>query len=277
MDRVDISEMIGSIDFPEAVWEWLDLLGEIVGKTHAEATRQDETFFVDTPFKKLLLCAINKDLSSLISIYILLRCEFIHQASSHVRLLCESLVTLKYISLDPDSRSNLFWGYSDIEGYEIASSILHWESTTANPVSVRRLQALKETLSEAYEKAKKTYTFENKNRQKPFINWCNKSIASQASECGPQFRRLYELVYKQLSSYIHGSAWSFRKQVSYSRKHYQSDVVLNEVAAIVRIALAVWVEWAKFCTDVLDWRLTETIMNVPKILEELDARHFPQQ
>lgn len=275
MDRIDISEIIGRVEFPEAVWEWLDFFGEIVVKTHAEATSQDETIFADTPFKKLLLWAINRDLSSLISIYLLLRCEFVHQASSHVRLLCESLITLKYVSLDAELRSNLFWGYDDIEAYEISSSILHWESATANPIHVKRLQTFKETLSEAYEKATKTYTCEKKGRRKPFINWCNKPIASQASECGPQFRRIYELVYKQLSSYIHGSAWSLRRQIFYSRKHYQPDVVLNDIAAIVRIALAVWVEWAKFCEDVMGWRLADTIKEVPKTLEEMEARHFP--
>jgi hypothetical protein len=274
--RIDISETIRRIDFSETVWEWLDLFDDIVVKTHTEATYQDQTFLADTPFKKILLCSINKDLSSLFAIYFLLRCELIHQASSHIRLLCESLITMKYISLDPESRSNLFWGYADIEAYKISSSILQWERQTANPFHVDRLQTVKDSLLEAYVQAKQVYTFaDRKGRRKPFSNWCNKSMASQASECGTGFRRLYELVYKQLSSYIHGSAWSLRRQVSYSRKHYRSDVVLNDVAAIIRIALVVWVEWAKFCVEVLGWRLTDTIMDVPKTLEEMEAKHFP--
>jgi len=197
MPRIDISETISRIDFPEKVWEWLDLFGDIVAETQREAMHQDRTFLADTPFKRILLCTINKDLSTLHAIYILLRCELIHQASSHVRLLCESLITLKYISLKSKSRSGLFWGYADIEAYEISSSILDWESSTANPVHVKRLRAFQESVSGKYAKAKETYTFaDKKGRRRSFSNWCNKSISAQARECGPIFQRLYELVYK---------------------------------------------------------------------------------
>jgi hypothetical protein len=277
MPRIDICETIGRIDFPEKVWEWLDLFGDIVAETQTEAMRQDRTFLADTPFKKILVCTINKDLSTLNAIYILLRCELIHQASSHVRLLCESLITLRYISLDSKSRSDLFWGYADIEAYEISSSILEWESSTANPAHVERLRAFQESVSGKYQKAKKTYTFvDKKGRRRSFSNWCNKSISAQARECGPAFERLYELVYKQMSSYIHGSPWSLRRQVSYSRDHYRPDVILNDVATIIRTALVVWVEWGKFCIDILNWRLGDTIKEVPERLQKLDAKHFPQ-
>ncbi|MBA4349459.1 MAG: hypothetical protein C0415_05665 [Thermodesulfovibrio sp.] len=277
MGRIDIAETIKRIDFPEKVWEWLDLLGDIVARTQKEAMYQERSFLADTPFKKILLCAINKDLSTLNAIYILLRCELIHQASSHVRLLCESLITLKYISLKPESRSNLFWGYADIEAYEISSSILEWESSTANPLHVKRLHAFQESISEKYKKAKQIYTFlDTKDRRKPFSNWCNKNIADQARECGTEFQRLYKLVYKQMSSYIHGSAWSLRRQVSYSRDHYQHGVVLNDVATIIRTGLVVWVEWAKFCIEILNWRLIDAMEEVTKRLEEMDAKHFQQ-
>lgn len=195
-----------------------------------------------------------------------------------MRLLCESLITLKYISLKSKSRSDLFWGYADIEAYEISSSILGWESSTANPVHVKRLRAFQESLFGKYEKGKETYTFaDKKGRRRSFSSWCNKSISAQARECGPVFQRLYELVYKQMSSYIHGSAWSLRRQVSYSRDHYQPDVILNDIATIIRTALVVWVEWAKFCIQILNWRLLDTIDKVPKRLQEMDARHFPQK
>lgn len=278
MGRINISETIRQIDFPEKVWEWLDLFGDIVAITQKEAMHQERNFIADTPFKKILLCAINKDLSTLKTIYILMRCELIHQASSHVRLLCESLITLQYISLDPEARSDLFWGYADIEAYEISSSILDWERNTADPVHVERLTKFKESISEKYGKAKNTYTFINKKgRRRPFSSWCNKGIATQARECGSAFQRLYELVYKQMSAYIHGSAWSLRRQVSYSRDHYRPDVVLNDVATIIRTALVVWVEWAKFCVNTLNWRFENTIVGVPKRLNEMDARHFPHK
>jgi len=239
---------------------------------------QERTFLADTPFKKILLCAINKDISTLKAIYILLRCELIHQASSHVRLLCESLIMLKYISMEPESRSDLFWGYADIEAYEIASSILEWESSIANPIHVERLRAFQNSISGKYEKAKQTYTFKDKRgRSRSFSNWCNVSISAQARECGPDYQRLYELVYKQMSSYIHGSAWSLRRQVFYSRDHYRPDVILNDIATIIRTGSVVWVEWAKFCIEILNWRLLDRIIEVPGRLEEMDAKHFPKK
>jgi hypothetical protein len=278
MGRVDLPETIRRIDFPENVWEWLDLFGDILGITQAEAIHQDELFKADTPFKKLLLCTLNKDLCTLYAIYILLRCELIHQASSHVRLFCESVISLKYISLDPEVRSKLFWGYSYVEAYEISSSLIAWERGRANPLHVDRLEDFLSSILEEYKNAKKAYTVIGKGgRERPFKNWCNKSIAAQARDCGPEFSRLYELVYTQLSSYIHGSAWSLRRQTSYSRKHYQPEVVLNDMAAIIRTASAVWLEWAKFCIYNLDWRLTEAVKSIPKRLEDLDSKHFPPQ
>ncbi|MBU0661771.1 hypothetical protein KKG22_06390, partial [Patescibacteria group bacterium] len=78
MKRIDISETIKQVDFPEKIWEWLDLFGDVVATTQQEAIYKEQTFLADTPYKKLLLCAINKDLSTLNTIYILLRCELIH-------------------------------------------------------------------------------------------------------------------------------------------------------------------------------------------------------
>lgn len=276
MNRIDLSEKIRQIDFPKNVWEWLDFFGDIASITQREAIYQDEIFIADTPYKRILLLSINKDISTLNAIYILLRCELIHQASAHVRLLCESLINLRYISLDPEPRSNLFWDYSDIEAYEISTSILEWERDRANPLHVKRLEAFRKSISEKYERVKEFYTFTNKKgRKRSFLNWCNKSIASQARECGPEVSRLYELVYKQMSSYIHGSAWSLRRQISYSRKHYQPDIILNDIATIVRTASVVWVEWAKFCVQHLDWRLMDAVIELPKKLDEMDLKHFP--
>lgn len=278
MPRIDVSETIKMINFPDTIWEWLDLLGDVLSVTQAEADYQDQNFIANTPFKKILLCTINKDLSTLNAIYFLLRCEMIHQASSHVRLFSESLITLKYISLDPNTRSNLFWGYSEIEAYEITSAMLNWEKDKAKEAHVKKVEALFHTTKEKYKVASPVYTFVDKNnRKKRFFNWCNKSIANQASECGPEFKRLYDLVYKQMSSYIHGSAWSLRRQISYSKMHYNSDVILNDIAAIVRTTLFIWVEWAKFCISTLGWRLHDTLLHVPIALDILDEKHFPQK
>lgn len=278
MPRIDICETISRIDFPAEVWEWLDLFGDIVGITQREAMYQERTFLADTPFKKILLCSINKDLSTLNAIYILLRCELIHQGSSYVRLLCESLITMKYVSLEPESRSALFWGYADVEAYNISSSLIEWDGSTANPKYVEGVRVFRESISGKYERAKDTYTFtDQKGRRRPFQNWCGKGMRAQARDCGPSFQRLYGLVYRQMSSYIHGTAWSLRRQVSYSRDHYRSDVVLNDIAAIIRAASAVWVEWAKFCIEILNWRLSDTIMEIPPRIEEMEERHFSRK
>lgn len=276
MPRIDMCETISQIDFPKEVWEWIDLFGIVVAETQREAISQEKTFLADTPYKKILLCTINKDLSTLNAIYLLLRCELIHQASSHVRMLCDSLITLKYISLESESKSELFWGYADIESYEIATSLLEWERSTANLEHVNRVEAFRETISEQYIKAKPKYTFVDRNdRKRPFSNWCNKNMFEQARECGPDFQRLYVLVYKQMSSYVHGTAWSLRRQVSYSRDHYQQHVILNDTAAITRTTTAVWVEWAKFCIEILGWRLSDSIKQVISTLEEMEKKHFP--
>jgi hypothetical protein len=276
MSRIDIVETINMIDFPDAIWEWLDLFDDIVAATQFEALYKDKVFVADTPYKKLLLCTINKDISTLNTIYFILRCELIHQASSHVRLFCESLITLKYISIVPNARADLFWGYSDIEAYKITSALLDLEKDKAKEVHVKKVEVLFQTITEKYKQANPIYSCVKNNRKIPFINWCNKSIANQASECGPEFKRLYELVYRQMSAYIHGTAWSLRRQISYSRAHYDSDIVLNDTATIVRTALAVWVEWAKFCISTLDWRLHNTLLSLPKRLDDLDEKHFPQ-
>lgn len=277
MPRIDISETIKMIDFPDKVWEWLDLFGDIIAATQSEAMYQDRSYIADTPYKKFLLCNINKDLSTLNTIYFILRCELIHQAASHVRLFCESLITLKYMSLDPDKRADLFWDYFDIESYKITQAILDFEKDKAKESHVKRVKNLFETFKEKYESAKQIYSYtDKKGRKRPFKNWCNKTIASQASECGPDFKRLYGLVYRQMSSYIHGSAWSLRRQLSYSRAHYDSNIVLNDIATIVRTALVIWVDWAKFCISELGWRLHDALLNLPQRINELDEKHFPK-
>ncbi len=276
MRRIDISETIKRIDFPKEIWEWLDLFGDVVATTQDEAIYQEKIFLADTPYKKLLQYSINKDLSTLNTIFLLLRCELVHQASSHIRLLCESLITLQYVSMEPDLYADLFWGYADIETYKIISAILEWENETANPIKVERLKAFKDSILGQYEQAEHRYSFMNrKKKRKPFINWCNKRIAIQAKDCGRSFEKLYALVYKRLSAYIHGSAWSLRKQIHYSRDHYRPDKIHNDIASIVSIAIVVWIEWAKFCIHNMNWRLEKTINDISYRLNELDERHFP--
>jgi hypothetical protein len=87
-------------------------------------------------------------------------------------------------------------------------------------------------------------------------------------------QRLYKLVYKQMSAYVHGSAWSLRRQLSYSALHYSPQVVHVDIATIVRTALGVWVEWAKFVDEELQWNLLERSNDFINQVNELDKKHF---
>ncbi|WP_319405784.1 DUF5677 domain-containing protein [uncultured Desulfosarcina sp.] len=275
MNRIDLIKTIEQIDFGSETWEWLDLMETIAGELQKEAMIQEKGFRADTPYKKYLLCAINKDLQTINATYFLLRCEMIHQAASHVRLFCESLITMRYVAMERESRAAQFWGYMGIEAYKVTEALLELESPTANPEHVLRMVKFKESIKPAHEKARPHYSYEDKKKRvRPFINWCNKSVSVQAQQCGKRYSRLYNSVYRQMSAYIHGSAWSLRRQLSYSRDHYDPRVVLIDISSMIRTLAAVWVEWATFCCEELGWRLQNTIIFVQETVSDLDNKHF---
>ena len=111
VNRIDIIKTIEQIDFGPETWEWLELMGTIAGESQKEAMIQEKGFRADTPYKKYLLCAINKDLQTINATYFLLRCEIIHQAASHVRLFCESLITMQYVAIKREPRAAQFWDF----------------------------------------------------------------------------------------------------------------------------------------------------------------------
>ena len=53
MRRIDISETIKRIDFPEKIWDWLDFFGEIFATTQQEALIQERHLFSDSSYKKV--------------------------------------------------------------------------------------------------------------------------------------------------------------------------------------------------------------------------------
>lgn len=276
MGRIDLVETIERITFPDEVWEWLDLLGEFIRITQEEAMRHDISgeFKADTQYKLILVRVINRDIKSLMAIYILLRCEIINQAAAHVRLFCESLITLKYISLHKEARSELFNNYADIEAYEILLAMLEWEKQYANPLIVSRCDELLQEKRASYDKLKPIYSSQRKGRKRSFKNWCDKRIDEQATDCGHNMLRLYKIVYKQMSSYIHGSAWSLRRQISYSAMYYKPEIVHVDIATIVKTTLGVWVEWAKFIDEQLQWNLMAHAHEFIQQVNELDEKHF---
>ncbi len=111
-------------------------------------------------------------------------------------------------------------------------------------------------------------------KKRKFLNWCNKSLAEQAKECGDELEQLYRIVYKQTSAYIHGSSWSLRRQLGYSRVHYHHEVVHNDIAMIVKLTVGVRYEWAKFCDSQVGWRLSPEAADIVARLDTLEQKHF---
>lgn len=265
MSRINLSATVERIDFPGDVWAWLDLLGDVAAVTQTEASAH-ENYIADTPNKRLLVSSFNRDLSTLNAIYVLLRFELIHQAAAHVRLLCEALITISYISRDPSTRVPLFLDYAKIDEFRIVSAFLDWERETAKPNPVSSLEARRAEIQAEYNRLLPTYT-----RRRPF-NWCNATLKAQADESG--LSKLYEIVYGQMSAYVHGSAWSLRRQMAYSQKHYDAKVVLVDVATIVRTTIAIWLEWAKFADSQLGFGLVSKAPSLIAQCDALDAKQF---
>jgi hypothetical protein len=275
MPNVDIHATIEQAKFPPSVWEYLDLLGEILFSTQTVIQHYDENSLACTDHQKLIVMSINRDITTLISIYILLRCELLHQAAAHVRLFCESVITHRFIERDVINRVPQFSDYAGIEAYELAKNALEWEEGRASIAHAEKVRGLLTRLKPEYETLKPRYSFTDKSgRTRPFTNWCNTPIARQAAECGAHIKRLYSLVYSQLSSYVHGSAWSLRRQISYSKKHYDKDVVLSDIATIIRTTSVVWEEWAKFCDEQLGCSLADHLPSLSSKLDSLDLKYF---
>ena len=276
MPRIDIAATLNQVTYPDNVWRWIDLLGDIIGAIQTEALRH-EAFVADSDYKKLTVRWINRDISTYTAIYVLLRAELIHQASGHVRLACEALITLNYIAQAPEPRAALFLGYSRIESYEFVESMLAHERQLARGSHIARAEEMLKALSADYETAKPTYTFQDrKGKSRPFRNWCNVTIDDQARACGGELPRIYKVVYSQLSAYVHGSAWSLRRQYGYSRAHYAPQVVLTDIATVVRATALVWLEWARFCQEQLGWEFNEFRHIVARRVEMLDVITFAE-
>lgn len=268
---IDIAKTIEQVPVSPEVAEWLDLLGDVVIITQKQAIRNDE-FAANTPFRKLLVAAIHRDISSLNAIYLLLRCEWIHQAAAHVRLFCESAITLSFIAQDLDIRVHQFLEYEHVEAYEVTQSVLEIESARANPKHVEQVKALLRQIEPEYLRVKPKYVVVGRKGRRPFINWCNISIAAQARLCGERLVRLYRIVYSQLSAYVHGSSWSLRRQWAYSRRGYSSHFVLVDTVTVVRTTLVVWEEWARFCDKHAGWNLTPELSNLVERMNELETK-----
>lgn len=271
--RIDIARTIESAPITADTWEWLNLIGYVLTNTQTQAAVHDqnvEWFASADDYKRVLVRVIAKDINTLGAIFMALRCEWTHQAAALVRTLCESLITLRYIAQDRPARSRLFLGYSVIEQHKAATSLLEWDAERAKPEHVQRMKEFKAEISEKYETARSTYTFEDRrHKRRPFYNWCNKKLDQMAKET--ESDRLYRLVYGQTSPYVHGSAWSLRNIGALTVRGYDPRRALIDTSTIIRATLVVWFEWAAFCDQELGWTLAASFPPLKERLDELQA------
>ena len=153
------------------------------------------------------------------------------------------------------------------------------ERLRVRPQHLQSMEALLDQLRPEYERLKPNYSYvvtegKDTGKRRPYINWCNRNLAQQAQDCGVELNRLYRLVYKQMSSYVHCSAFSVRHQTAYSRLHYDGEIVHRDIAALVRTTAAVWVEMCKFLAGKLEWNLISSATEVAEEVEVLDQTQF---
>lgn len=275
--RLNLQATIDRIDFAKPVWQWLDLCGDMVVATQNEGLAH-ESFVADDSFKRLMVFGTNRIIASLNSIYILLRCEYIDLATAQVRVLCEALIVLSYVAKEPKVNADLFWDYKTIEAFETARTMVELERSRAKPEHVTAMERWLEDRRPEYELLKPRYTYvvpygKSKGKTRPYRNWCNRSVEEQAKECGDGLNRLYKLVYKQMSPYVHCSAFSLRRQAAYSGQHYDADVVQDDIAMLVRTTASVWIEVAKFLSDTLGWDLMAPAAALAQAIDRLEEEN----
>ena len=271
MARIDLEKTIAQVDFPPEIWAWLDLVGEIMAVTQGEALERERTFVATTPYQHLLRRFINREISSLNAIYVLLRMECLYQAAAHIRLFCENVITLRYILLDPDRRSKSFLDYAAVNAYKIGQAYLQWESQAAKPQHVEAMSLQQAELEKRFAEVRERYTYVNrKGKTREFKNWCNLGLKDQADKCGAEIQKLYAIGYRQLSAYVHGSSWALRRQEAYIRTGYDQTVVMIDFAHLTRILLALWVEWLKIMSEELSWQALGRAHDIVDRCNELD-------
>lgn len=271
MARIDLEKTIARVEFPPEIWAWLDLVGEMIAVTQEEALERERTFEATKPYHHLLRRFINREIGNLSAIYALLRMELVYQAAAHIRLFCENVITLRYIILDPDERSTAFLDYATLDAYKIGTTYLQWESQTANPQHVEAMRLQQVELEKRYAEICGRYTYvDRKKKTREFKNWCNLTLKDQADECGAGMQKLYAIGYRQLSAYVHGSAWALRRQEAYIRTGYDPTVVMVDFANLTRMLLAVWLEWLKIMSEELGWQTLGAAHCIVDRCNELD-------
>lgn len=271
--RIDVGRAIESAELTDETWAWLGLVGDAIMLVQEQAIAQDKdrTWFESyDDYKAILVAVIAKDINTLKSIYVAMRCEWTHQAATLIRTLCESLITLRYIAQDKLTRPTLFLKYAVIEQYHAVVEFVRWDSAGSKPEHMAAMEALRRTLEPEYLAKVPTYTFTDRNgKERPFRNWCNKDVATMAEDTGSD--RLYRLVYGQTSSYVHGTAFSLRTVGAFTARGYDPRRALIDTSTLIRAALVVWCEWAAFCDQELGWTLGRELDDLKERLDGLQA------
>ena len=155
MARIDSEALIANVDVPPSTGEWLDLFGDAIVATQNAGLPHEATHVADTPYKRFMVHSVNRDLEAMVAIHLLLRCRFTHQAAAQTRLLCEGLITWRFIAQEPDRRARQFEEYSIIELHRIAEAIVQSETSHAkpNPTHVAQVRALLDESKARFAKA----------------------------------------------------------------------------------------------------------------------------
>lgn len=270
MTKISLTALEQATTFPPAVHDWLQVLGDAIVATETQALGAG-TILADTPYKRLLVRGVARDIRSLKGIYVLLRLELIPQAAALVRVLCESLITFRFVAVDPQIRAGRFEEYGLIEEYRFTEALLQAERERTSPVYLRELEAHLAQIQVEYRELLPTYSHvDEKGKRQIYRTWSGKKIAELAEDPNVALGRFYKAVYKQMSAYIHGTSWSLRREHAYYANNYDSKIVLVDVATIVRNTIGVWVEWGKFCQQELGWQLVPVCARLIERIDELD-------
>ena len=265
MARLDLAATVDAIDFPPEIWAWLDVLGEAVKVTDSEARLRDAHFVAESPFTHVLQRSVHFQLAGLKAVYALLRCELVAQAAAQARLLCENVIMLHYITKDADVRSSAFLEYAIVEAYESLESMIKWDGETAIPEAIARIKRIRDEMKGEYEQTLPKYQFIDRNEKtRRFKNWANRSLADM-SLVTPKCERLYDLIYRQLSSYVHSSSWSLRHLTAYSPANYDVEIALADIAQVTIGTLAIWQVFAEYVERELGWNMSA---GIDRVLEE---------
>jgi len=109
---------------------------------------------------------------------------FTEDARTMARKVLEAIVSMAYVSLDPDKRTEQYWHHGVIRGYFEANKIVK-DNTYSDAVRKRYRELLPE-YEARYHEHKRLYECEANGELKPSFRWkwSGKTVMQMAKECG---------------------------------------------------------------------------------------------